>query len=132
MMAELQCIVVTPEKTVIDKQIEFVALPLHDGEIGIAAKHSPMIGRLGHGEMRLTGGGQSESFYVDGGFVQVNENTVSVLTNRAIPAADLNGEEAQQLLDRANEMSAKSPELMAIRDRLMSQARGQQRMVAKR
>ena len=80
----------------------------------------------------MTGGGQSESFYVDGGFVQVNENTVSVLTNRAIPAADLNGEEAQQLLDRANEMSAKSPELMAIRDRLMSQARGQQRMVAKR
>ena len=132
MMAELQCVVVTPEKTVIDKQIEFVALPLHDGEIGIAAKHSPMIGRLGRGEMRLTGGGQSESFYVDGGFVQVNENTVSVLTNRAIPAADLNGEEAQQLLDRANEMSAKSPELMAIRDRLMSQARGQQRMVAKR
>ena len=40
-MAELQCVVVTPEKTVIDKQIEFVALPLHDGEIGIAAKHSP-------------------------------------------------------------------------------------------
>ena len=132
MMAELQCVVVTPEKTVIDKQIEFVALPLYDGEIGIAAKHSPMIGRLGDGEMRLTGGGQSASFYVDGGFVQVNENTVSVLTNRAIPAADLNGEEAQQLLDRANEMSAKSPELMAIRDRLMSQARGQQRMVAKR
>ena len=131
-MAELQCVVVTPEKTVIDKQIEFVALPLHAGEIGIAAKHRPMIGRLGHGEMRMTGGGQSEWFYVDGGFVQVNENTVSVLTNRAIPAADLNGEEAQQLLDRANEMSAKSPELMAIRDRLMSQARGQQRMVAKR
>jgi len=131
-MAQLQCVVVTPEKTVIDKEIEFVALPLHDGEMGIAANHSPMIGRLGHGEMRLTQDGQSESFYVDGGFVQVNENTVSVLTNRAVSAADLSADEAQKLLDKANEMSAKSPELMAIRDRLVSQARGQQRMIAKR
>ena len=131
-MAQLQCVVVTPEKTVIDKEIEFVALPRHDGEVGIDANHSPMIGRLGHGEMRLTQDGQSESFYVDGGFVQVNENTVSVLTNRAVSAADLSADEAQKLLDKANEMSAKSPELMAIRDRLVSQARGQQRMIAKR
>ena len=49
----LQCIVVTPEATVLDRQAEFVALPLYDGEIGIGRGHSPLIGRLGYGEMRL-------------------------------------------------------------------------------
>ncbi len=48
----LQCIVVTPERTVFDQPAEFVALTLFDGEIGIAPGHAPLIGRLGCGEMR--------------------------------------------------------------------------------
>ena len=51
----LRCIVVTPEETVLEGEASFVALPLFDGEIGIARGHSPMIGRLGFGEMRSTG-----------------------------------------------------------------------------
>ncbi len=50
---KLHCIVVTPEQTVLDEPADFVALPLFDGEIGIAPGHSPMIGRLGYGEMRI-------------------------------------------------------------------------------
>ena len=46
----MRCIVVTPEKTVVDEPAEFVALPLFDGEIGISPRHSPMIGRLGCGD----------------------------------------------------------------------------------
>ena len=67
----LQCVVVTPEETVLDARAEFVALPLYDGEIGIAPGHSPLIGRLGYGEMRIQSGGGTTSYYVDGGFVQV-------------------------------------------------------------
>src|SRR5689334_24631145 len=63
----MQCIVVTPEATVLDQSAEFVALPLYDGEIGIAPHHAPMLGRLGYGEMRLTQGGSSKRYYVDGG-----------------------------------------------------------------
>ena len=48
--------------------------------------HSPLIGRLGYGEMRIRRGSDTERFYVDGGFVQVADNVVSVLTNRAVPA----------------------------------------------
>ena len=50
---------------------DFVALPLYDGEIGIAPGHSPLIGRLGYGEMRIKPGGRRSRYYVDGGFVQV-------------------------------------------------------------
>ena len=64
---------------------DFVALPLYDGEIGIAPGHSPFIGRLGYGELRVVNGGGRTRYYVDGGFVQVADNLVSVLTKRAIP-----------------------------------------------
>ena len=88
-MPLLQCVVVTPEKTIRDTPAEFVALPLVDGEIGIAPSHSPLIGRLGCGEMRITEDDRVACYYVEGGFVEVLGNTVSVLTNRVIPSKEL-------------------------------------------
>ena len=43
-------------------------LPLYDGELGVAPGHTPMIGRLGYGELRIVFEGQTARFYVDGGF----------------------------------------------------------------
>ena len=85
----LRVVVVTPEQTVLDAATEFVALPLFDGELGVAPSHAPMIGRLGFGELRIGREPAVQRFYVDGGFVQVADDVVSVLTNRAIPAAKL-------------------------------------------
>jgi len=130
-MAQLQVIVVTPETTVREGTASFVALPLYDGEIGIAPGHSPMIGRLGYGEMRLVTDSKTERYYVDGGFVQVADNVVSVLTNRAIAAESLNPQAAEEMLQAARERPANSPELMAIRDRMVAQARAQKRVAEK-
>ena len=82
MAQQLQCIVVTPEATVQDESADFVVLPLYDGEIGIAPSHTPLIGRLGYGEMRIVAGGTTSRFYVDGGFAQVSGDVINVLTNR--------------------------------------------------
>jgi F-type H+-transporting ATPase subunit epsilon len=127
-MAQLQCIVVTPESTVLDEQVEFVALPLYDGEIGVAPGRSPMIGRLGYGELRLVVSGQSKRYYVDGGFVQVAANVVSVLTNRAMPAAAIDTQVAAEHLTEARKRKANSEELLTARDRLERQARAQLRV----
>jgi F-type H+-transporting ATPase subunit epsilon len=127
-MPELQCIVVTPETTVLDAAADFVALPLYDGEIGIAQDHSPMIGRLGYGEMRIREGERVLHYYVEGGFVEVANNVVSVLTSRAVPAQSLDSESARKQLGTAQTSAARSPEQMAIRDRLVSQARAQLRI----
>ena len=124
----LQCMVVTPEATVLDEEADFVAMPLDDGEIGIAPGHSPMIGRLGYGELRLKKAGHSKAYYVDGGFVQVAANVVSVLTNRAMPAENVDPQVAAEYLAQAKARKANSPELMAIRDRLEKQARAQIRV----
>ncbi|HWB00238.1 MAG TPA: ATP synthase F1 subunit epsilon [Pirellulales bacterium] len=127
----LQCVVVTPEMTVRESDAEFIALPLSDGEIGIAPGHSPMIGRMGYGEMRLVSGGTTDRLYVDGGFVQVVDNVVSVLTNRAVPASSIDLHMAAEHLEAARKRKANTPELLAIRDRLELQARAQIRAARK-
>ncbi|MFP6617788.1 MAG: ATP synthase F1 subunit epsilon [Pirellulaceae bacterium] len=124
-MAQLTCIIVTPEETALEQEADFVALPLFDGEAGVAPGHSPLIGRLGFGEMRVRQGDTVERFYVDGGFVQVRGNVVSVLTNRATLAANVDADQAREQLQQANQLKANTPELMEARDRQISQARGQ-------
>jgi F-type H+-transporting ATPase subunit epsilon len=127
-MAEaLTCTVVTPEQTALEAKADFVALPLFDGEIGIAANHSPLIGRLGYGEMRIKTGGQTQVYYIDGGFVQVADNVVAVLTNRAVPARTLDATAAETQLRAALERPANTPELQDIRTRHVAQARAQVR-----
>ena len=97
-MADLKCVVVTPEKAVLDEPADFVVLPMFDGELGIALNRLPLIGRLGYGELRLTKDQRTQNFYIDGGFVQVRDNVVTVLTSKAIPAKDIKVDAAREVL----------------------------------
>lgn len=124
----LRCIVVTPEETVLDVEAEFVALPLYDGELGVAKGHSPLIGRLGYGELRLRTGKVAVRYYVDGGFVQVADNVISVLTNRSIPASAIDELNAVEQLASAMGRKVSGEEELAIRDRIVKQARAQIRV----
>src|SRR4249919_3952465 len=106
----LRCIVVTPETTVLETAADFVALPLFDGEAGVAPGRAPLIGRLGYGELRVRTGGNTRRFYVDGGFVQVADNIISVLTNRAVPSEKLDPAAASDLLRTAIDRPAAGKE----------------------
>lgn len=127
-MAQVNCIVVTPEKTAFEKSSDFVVVPLYDGELGIAPLHSPLIGRLGFGELRLRTGDSVERFYVDGGFVQVQGDTVTILTSRVVPARDLKEDAAHDQLRHALKRPAVTAEQQEIRERLSLQARSQLRV----
>jgi F-type H+-transporting ATPase subunit epsilon len=129
--SDLKLVVVTPEATIVDVTAEFVALPLYDGEIGIGRNHAPMIGRLGFGELRYRFAGDTGKYYVDGGFVQVQDNRVSVLTNRALTTDKLDATAAKIQLEQALTRSTSNPEEMAIRERLILQARAQIRLADK-
>jgi F-type H+-transporting ATPase subunit epsilon len=125
----LQCIVVTPERTLYDQPAEFVALTLYDGEIGVAQGHTPMIGRLGYGEMRIRRDGeQTDRYYIEGGFVEVLDDVVSVLTQRAIPASEIDTAVAREHLHAAQSRRAATPEAAAVRDRAVAQSRAQLRV----
>jgi len=127
-MSQLTCIVVTPEETAVEQSADFVALPLYDGEIGIAPRHSPLIGRLGFGELRIRSGSAVTRYYVDGGFVHVVDDVVSVLTSRAVPAEQVDAGRARDQLAEAMRMPASTSELLESRERAVAQARGQLRV----
>ena len=127
----MQCILVTPEATLFDKPADFVALTLFDGEVGIAPGHAPLIGRLGYGEMRVQTGAATERYYVEGGFVEVLNDVVSILTGRAVPADKIDQGVALEQLDGAQSRPAHTPELMAVRDRVVAQSRAQLRVARK-
>ncbi|HKI20364.1 MAG TPA: ATP synthase F1 subunit epsilon [Isosphaeraceae bacterium] len=96
---KIQCVVVTPEKTLFDELVDFVALPLYDGELGLLPGRAPLIGRLGFGELRTRTDNVVRRYFVDGGFAQVRHDVVTVLTQRAIPADQLDATAAARELE---------------------------------
>ncbi|MEX2140475.1 MAG: ATP synthase F1 subunit epsilon [Pirellulales bacterium] len=124
--------VVTPEATLLETPAQFVALPLYDGELGILPGRSPFIGRLGYGELRVVEGEKTRRYYLDGGFVQVAKNVVSILTNNAVPAENLDATAANDELAAARARKANTPELLEIRQRAQLQARAKIRVAERR
>jgi F-type H+-transporting ATPase subunit epsilon len=124
----IQCVVVTPERTLFDDFVEFVVLPLFDGELGVLPGRSPLIGRLGYGELRTRASGTTRRYFVDGGFAQVRDNVVTVLTNRAIPANMVDVQAAERELEKALAMKGSTELDMTERTRAIDLARGQIRI----
>ncbi|MBX7104532.1 MAG: ATP synthase F1 subunit epsilon [Gemmataceae bacterium] len=98
---QIRCVVVTPETAVLDEHADFVAVPMYDGELGVMHGRSPLIGRLGVGELRLRRGSVNQRVYVDGGFVQIRDNVVTLLTERALMSEQINAEAAAEELRSA-------------------------------
>jgi F-type H+-transporting ATPase subunit epsilon len=126
----LRCTVVTPERAVLDEPADFVAVPMADGELGIERGRLPLIGRLGFGELRIRRGGSVHRYYIDGGFVQVRADVVSVLTARAIAANALKVEAALEMLEAARGVAA-TPEAQEAQINNQARARAQMRIAAK-
>ncbi|MBI3823241.1 MAG: ATP synthase F1 subunit epsilon [Planctomycetes bacterium] len=122
----LKCVVVTPEKAVLDEPADFVAVPMYDGELGVAPDRLPLIGRLGFGELRIVHGNQTKHYYVDGGFVQVRNNVVSVLTSKALDVKDIKVADAQAVL--ASTKVEPTPEAQEAHDKAQQRARVQLRL----
>lgn len=129
-MSTLQCVVVTPERTELDVQAESVTVPLFDGEIGILRGHSPLVGRLGYGLLRIKVGGQPQNYFVEGGFVQVADNVVSVLTDKVIDAKELTSATASEAMRAALELPTDQPDLKATREKAIHRARALARVTA--
>lgn len=124
-MAEsVQCVIVTPERAVLDEAVDFVALPMYDGELGVMPGRAALIGRLGFGELRTRQGSNTRRFYIDGGFAQVRANVVTVLTPRALRAENINPTVATEALEIAKGMTH-TPEEQSAQLNAQQRARGQ-------
>jgi F-type H+-transporting ATPase subunit epsilon len=121
---KLQCVVVTPEKKLFDEWVDFVALPLYDGEAGILPGRTPLIGRLGFGELRTKTGDVVRRYFVDGGFVQVRGDVVTVLTQRALPDQQVDAATAAKELEVLDSQRVVTDSEFAEHEKAVARVRG--------
>ncbi|UCC31838.1 MAG: ATP synthase F1 subunit epsilon [Phycisphaerales bacterium] len=99
-----QCSIITPERKVLECDANFVAFPAHDGEMGVLNRRAPIVCKLGIGVLRVEGPAENHTMFVDGGFAQVVENRLTILTQQAREADDLEAAAAGQALIEARAM----------------------------
>lgn len=87
--------IVTPERRVLDAEVDSVTVPTASGEAGILPHHAPLISALKPGILAYTSKGVGQKLAVSGGFVEVNSDTVSVLVDTAETAAEIDVEGAK-------------------------------------
>jgi F-type H+-transporting ATPase subunit epsilon len=75
--------VISPEAVLFEGTTDSVVAPAFDGEVGILTGHAPMVTLLGDGELRLGAAGSGQRFKVSGGFLQVVDDVVRVVTEHA-------------------------------------------------
>ena len=107
---KLRCVVVTPEGQLADEEADFVVLAAHDGQFGILPQRSALLCRLDAGMLRIDQDRRRTFFFVAGGFAEVLDDDVTIVTNEAIAAADLDFNALSTELIEARNLPTKTPE----------------------
>jgi F-type H+-transporting ATPase subunit epsilon len=96
--------IVSAEEQIYSGLAEMVVAPAEEGDVGIAARHAPLLTRLKPGEVRVkVDDKETLPFFVSGGILEVQPHVVSVLADRAVRARDLDEAAAIQAKQRAEE-----------------------------
>jgi len=105
MTATIHVDVVSAEESIYSGEAEFVVLPGVMGELGIYPRHTPLITQIKAGQVRIKIPGQAEEtvVFVQGGFLEVQPDVVTVLSDTAIRAQDLDEAKALQAKQSAEE-----------------------------
>ena len=99
----LKLVVVTPEKKVVDAEVEQVELPGELGYLGILPGHAPLISLLKTGVLTYRGTGGGKSLALSAGFVEVANDAVSVLADLAEEPSQIDAGAAEKDRSRAEE-----------------------------
>jgi F-type H+-transporting ATPase subunit epsilon len=120
--------VITPERAVLDTEATFAAVPAHDGEIGILVNRAPMLYRLGAGLLRADTAEGKTALFVAGGFVQMVDNRLTVLTETAKELSKIDRASAERALADAEALKGVTESEFNTRQRMLASARAQLRL----
>ncbi|MEM7306923.1 MAG: F0F1 ATP synthase subunit epsilon [Planctomycetota bacterium] len=101
MAGELTLRVITPDRIAVDETAESVQIPAVDGRMGILPKHAPMVAALDVGELTYRSGGREVSLFVSGGFAEVRDDTVRLVTQAGELASEIDEARAREAEGRA-------------------------------
>jgi F-type H+-transporting ATPase subunit epsilon len=106
MAGSLTLRVITPERIVLDQTIDSVRVPASDGSMGILPRHAGMVSALSHGLLRFMQSGTEVDMFVSGGFAEVRDDTVRIVTEAGEQAEEIDVERALSAEKRARERIA--------------------------
>ena len=118
----MQLDIVTPEKTIYSGEVHEVVVDTADGQIGILPHHINLVTKLLPGEIAIKGQKKTEYIGITGGFLQMNNNQVTVLADFAVRVEDIEVEKAIQAQKRAEQILKQKREGISEQDFATAQA----------
>ncbi|HSU82081.1 MAG TPA: ATP synthase F1 subunit epsilon [Thermoanaerobaculia bacterium] len=126
------CSVITPERAVLEADATFVAFPAHDGEVGILPGRAPLLFKMGAGELRVESPQGNQVLFVDGGFAQMVEDRLTLLTEAARKIEEIDPAAIEKQLAEAHAMPMKTDAEFKARQRVLRSAQAQRHILARR
>ena len=107
-MEGLRLDIVTPDKVVLNAEVDYVGAEGVDGQFGLLPQHAPMLSALKVGDLYYRQGSETHWVFVSGGFAQISDNKVTILAESAELASDIDVERAQEAKARAEKRLAEA------------------------
>ncbi len=92
---------VTPEGPIFEGEAQMLIVPGAGGEIGVLARHAPLVAMLKAGEIRVRAKGEWQSFAAGPGYFKVHQDRAIVLVDDAVRAEDIDLDDARREVDEA-------------------------------
>jgi F-type H+-transporting ATPase subunit epsilon len=99
---QLFCRIITPEETIFDGETDLVIARIADGEIGVLADHAPVVSTVEIGDVRIRQNDERHVFATSDGFFKISENLVQILVEEAVPAGEIDVDEAESRVEEAS------------------------------
>ena len=105
-MEGLRLDIVTPDKVLLNAEVDYVGACGVDGQFGLMPQHAPMLSALKVGDLYYRQGNETHWVFISGGFAQISDNKVTVLAESAELASDIDVARAQEAKARAEKRLA--------------------------
>jgi F-type H+-transporting ATPase subunit epsilon len=99
---QLFCRIITPEETIFDGEADLVIARIADGEIGVLVDHAPTVSTVEIGDVRIHLDDERYVYATSDGFFKVSENLVQILVEEAVPAGEIDVDEAENRVEEAS------------------------------
>ncbi|MFW5682411.1 MAG: ATP synthase F1 subunit epsilon [Phycisphaeraceae bacterium] len=119
----IRVLIITPAKQAFEGEATYADIPAHDGQVGIQHLRAALLTKLGTGVLRLETSDGERRFFLDGGYAQVKDDVVTLLTDEAIDARRMDRGEVEAAMKSAKALKGDTPDAQAHKDRETARAR---------
>ena len=114
--------IITPEKVAFEGEVDELIAPTVQGEIAILPHHIDLLTQLSEGELVIKLKGKEQHLAITGGFLQIESDTLTLLSDYAVRSEEINAQKALEAQRRAEEILKKKSDQVNQRDLILAQS----------